>query len=194
MRLEDILNDSKLNEMLNKYMYENYSKCNLYGYIELDDYKQEIYIYLMEHLGEYDSSKSCISTFLYMCINTKSRNMIRHFKGKRRQKYFNGLSLNGEFKNKFGRPTEVLEMVEDEMVNIEKEVVANETAKDILSKFQNDEIRNIVILLMEGYNKREICKILKFGYTKMFNKLGNINKENTIKYIVNKYYQEKEEA
>ena len=189
MKLEDLLSDKNYNNMINKYMYENYSKCKLYGFIEFEDYRQEIYIYLLRHIPRYDESKASLSTYLYLCINTKTRNLIRHYKSETKDKF---MSLNAKITDKFGGKYETIEILEDELTDIEEEAIANATTREILNMFKDEEVRNIVLLLMDGYSKRDICKILKFGYTKMFNKLGNVNKVNTIKYMINRYYQQKE--
>ena len=188
MELINILEDSKLNEMCEKYMGDVYGKLGGHRYIEIDDFKQEIYIYLMSYLPKYNEEKSSISTYLYLGVKQKGLNIIKACKSKRRSFDKDCLPLNTKYEGTRGGEFEVLDVVKDELVDIENDVVNDISTNDIIKLFKDEKAKNIVLLLMEGYNKREICKILKIGYTSLFQKLGNENKVNTIKYLLTRYY------
>ena len=188
MELRAILEDKDLNEMLNKYMSEIYGRLGASKYIERDDYKQEIYLYLLEQLPRYNTEKSSLSTYLYLCIKQKSLNLIKAYRSKKESSYRNSLALNSVQEGSKGGVYEIMDTVPDELIDIENEVINNMSTGEILKLFKDDRLKNIVLLLMEGYNKREVCKILKIGYTNLFNKLGSENKVNTIKYMLSKHY------
>ena len=73
MNIEEALKD--YGRLINSYMYKAYGIYSLNNFIELEDYKQEIYIHLMKYLPKYDSSKASISTFLFRLITLKSHNI-----------------------------------------------------------------------------------------------------------------------
>ena len=51
MRLNDIIENKNLNKMMKSYISECYGKHKVSYYMEYDDYEQEIYIYLINHLA-----------------------------------------------------------------------------------------------------------------------------------------------
>ena len=186
MTLNEILQDKKLNKMMNSYIAENYGKYKASYYIEFNDYKQEIYVYLMEHLKEFDNNKSNISTFLYMCISTKTLNIVRSCKAKKRNKE-NIVSLNNVCFDNEGDVTEYIEMLKDD-INIEDDYINSELLQFLMKYYENNEyMKQLVILLSQGFTKRQIEREFGYCHTTVYKKIGKSNKKGTLAYIVNQY-------
>jgi RNA polymerase sigma factor (sigma-70 family) len=78
MDLNYILENEKLNKFLEDSIGKTFYKFRLGYAIELDDFRQDVYIYLMKHLKNFDSEKSNIKTYIPLLIMTKARIIIRN--------------------------------------------------------------------------------------------------------------------
>ena len=186
MRLNDIIENKNLNKMMKSYISECYGKHKVSYYMEYEDYEQEIYIYLINHLKSYDESKSSISTFLYMCISTKSLNLVRGCKAKKRNKDIE-VSLNNIACEGSNRQKEYEEIIADSF-DIEKEFCDSELIDYLIDYYKDNKyMKNMVIYLSMGYNKKQLEDLFGYCHTTLYKKIGKANRIGTLAYVINQY-------
>lgn len=184
MRLNDVINDKDLNKYLNCVMFKGYKHYCCEKYYNYEEYKQEIYVYLLEKLVKFDSSLSSINSYLYNCVMTRALNLMRNKTCKQRGYGYTTVSANVSYLNSNGKSETnlLIETLEDEQ-NVENEVLSNvcgesELIEYLLSKHKNEKYyEDIIKLLCKGYSKTKIANTIGKSRTVVDKRLEVITKD-----------------
>lgn len=178
MNLETILNDKELNKMLESYININYSRYKIYVFLEKDEYCQEIYLYLLQHLYKFDENKSCISTYLYKCIATCSLNLARRQKAIKRGGSCNDISLNVPLELEDTHKHEFIEYIQDDTINIENTIIEMDRnlTKYVFEKCKDETTKIILTYILEGYSYKQIGDKLFYSKATIYRKMAELKK------------------
>lgn len=143
----------------NNVMYSVYKKYSfLKNYYEFEDYKQDAFLILInaiEYYSKGDNEKYSFGILFKWLLNNHCKKI-----------------LNQEF---VYQPDEISEF-EPAKINIENEIILNETINQKFSyHFDFEKIKNIISDL-KHFNKNEICKMYNVNYYYLNNILCNLKK------------------
>ena len=185
MLLDEILNNSEYNQMLEKYMSDFYFKYHFQYDLEYEEFKQEIYIYLLKNLKLYDKKRSSLSTFIYMCLKSKCTNLKRDYNTIKRKTKVSSLNV---IIDSVDNNIELIDSITDESTNIEKEVIENTDISILdylLEYYKNDEqTKKVIILIANGYSKKDICEIMGFSRATLLKITRRINNNTKVKHFI----------
>jgi len=163
MNINDIIENVELMELLNSSIEKTYYKYRLSFIIDKEDFRQEVYVFIIPRLKNFDVEKSTIKTYLPMLVMSSAKNCIQDANGQSK-KYnkleFNNntISMEGEFKNSENDNMEFQELIGTNNDDIYSRLLINEILNiNSLSKNQ----RMIILLMSKGYTITDVAQILK---------------------------------
>jgi RNA polymerase sigma factor (sigma-70 family) len=183
MDINYILENEELKTLLNKSIEKTFYKFRLDFIIEKDDFKQEVYIFIMKRINNFDNEKSSFRTYIPLLVMTCARNCIKKANGQ--SKNANKLdfknstySLEYEYNNK------------NSSVKFDNYVSCDTDKADI--KLMIEEVLNMNTLTLK---QKQVISLVYKGYTssdiaKMLNKTVsciNITLQRAREKIVQKY-------
>ena len=173
MNLQQLLNDKEMNEYLNCIMskaYKRYGINKIMDYQDIEDFKQECYIELLEALSKYNEERSGLKTFIQGCINITALNISKRYCAKARVGEKSKLSFSCELNDDL-----VLGDVIPDNTNIESEIIAGDMLDFLMVKYKNDSCSiDIIQYLIEGYNPNQIKKELGLSNNKVYKRIEKI--------------------
>lgn len=163
MNIENILNDSKLVELIEKYSFKKFNNSPLTSTMEFSDFLQIIYIKLMKNIKKFDSSKCNIKTYICLIINSSYKCELRRIFSQKNNITIEKVSLDYDISNSDGRENSYHDIISSSF-DIDNEL--NKTNEEIfLSSYyvylEKEIDKQVLRLLYEGYSQKEIREILK---------------------------------
>lgn len=183
MILENILNDEKLNKLLEDSISKTYYKyiwnnSYLRDLIDKDDFTQECYIFLMKHIQTFDNEKSSLNTYIPMVVVSSAKNQIRTIKRNKRELMNNSVSLSIEINHESSNNNTLETFISDEKTNLEIDSINNIYIEEILkSEILSELERKILVLLLKEYSCEDIGKILNYSRRYMSKKCIDIRRK-----------------
>lgn len=162
MCINDILENEELTKLLNGSIGKTYNKYKLYFIIEMEDFIQEVNMFLIQRLESFDNQKSTLKTYLPMLVMSCAKNCIQSANGqskKHNKLEFrnNTLSLDYEFENADNNKLKAMDMIGCNIDNADINLLIDEILNmKTLSKHQKE----ILKLMAQGYTTTDISKML----------------------------------
>lgn len=149
-------------EDIKKITYKFYDNLKLKRFYEYDDVLNECIIYLLQTLKYYDENKSPLNRFLYIQINNKCLRLLENtLQPSKVVNYDTSLRYNN---NSYKFENEDINYIEELLiadVNITSDYVSKDNINNIINYFKDDETKlKIIFLILKGYKRNEITKIL----------------------------------
>lgn len=153
MNINHILENEELKKLLDRSIEKTYNRYKLSFIIEHDDFIQEVYMFIIPKLKNFESEKSSLKTYLPMLVMTCAKNCIQKANGQSKNHNKldfknNTISLEYEFKNDDSNKAEYKELVGD--------------TEDIFPKLIVNEILNMTNLTP---SQKEIIKLMSKGHS-----------------------------
>lgn len=166
--INSVLNDESLKNYLESCMYTSYKNNYLKYLYDFDDFKQEVYITILEKSDKYDSSKSSLKTFLTMIVNNKACELKRSITSKKRHLLIkeNVMSLDMQFEHDTDGSESFYEVVEDKNVfeNVRYELYYKDIKNSYKKKIKNKKYRKMFDDMAEGLTDEEVCNKYNIKY------------------------------
>lgn len=162
MNINDVMINKELRELLKDSIRKSYYRYKLGFIIDMEDFEQEVYLYLMPRLKNFDDSKSSINTYLPMVVMSCAKNCIKLANGQSKTisklDFTNSLlSLDYEYNSEDNEGTKLT----DGLGEFTNDLTAKIILDEILSMCGLSENQKIIINLMrEGYTLGDIAKML----------------------------------
>lgn len=183
MNINNILENEELNKLLNSSILKTYYRFKLSFIIDVEDFTQEVYLFIMPRLKNFDDEKSTMKTYLPMLVMTCAKNCIQSANGQ--SKFHNKLefenntiSLEGEFQNSENGDFKMNEVLGESDITYLKLLIDEILNISCLTEKQ----KTIILLMSKGYSISDIAN--------MQNKTPscvNITFQRAREKIVNKY-------
>jgi RNA polymerase sigma factor (sigma-70 family) len=161
MNINNILENEELKKLLDKSIEKTYYNYKLSFIIEHDDFIQEVYMFIIPKLKNFESEKSSLKTYIPMLVMTCAKNCIQKANGQSKNHNKidfrnNTISLEYEFKNEESNNAEYKELI-GEVENIFPRLIVNEIINmSNLTKAQKE----IIHLMSKGYSIADIAEQL----------------------------------
>lgn len=181
MNLEIILNDKDLNEFVCKVSYNYFKRYNINRYMEYEEYKQEVYLYLIKGLKKYESGIVNIKTYLYNTIRLSTINVYNTYNTNANKTNYNTYSMEYEYTTE--KSVTLFSEYFKDNTNIEDAIIANDLYNFIINKNNKSYYKQVLDLMLLGKNKVDIAKLLGLHR----NTVNNI--VNKFKIYIKEYYQ-----
>lgn len=187
MGIKDILENKKLNSIVEDSLHKTYKKYigNSYikDYINEDDFKQECYIYIMKYIKNFDEKRASINTYIPLLVMSCAKIQIRDFKWNKNQIFNSAYSLDMEFNNDFGEKNTYGDFISDKNYDLETNSINHLYIKTILeSDFLSELEQKILKLSLNGYKQKEIAIILNCTQSRISQHLKKAKEKILIKY------------
>jgi RNA polymerase sigma factor (sigma-70 family) len=162
MNINEIMLNKELRELLKDSIRKSYYRYKLGFIIDMEDFEQEVYIYLIPRLKNFDENKSSINTYLPMVVMSCAKNCIKLANGQSKvfsKLDFNNslLSLDYEYNSEVNEGTKLTDGIGEATNDLSDKIIIDE----ILSVCELTEKQKIVISLMrEGFTITDIAKML----------------------------------
>jgi len=184
MDINYILKNEELKKLLKNSIAKTYNKFKLNYVIGREDFEQEVYLYIIPRLKNFDNDKSSLKTYIPLIVMSCARTCIQSANGQ--SKFFNKfdfekshLSLDYEFENEDNESVSIQNIISNDFEDMNTNILLN----DILENSNLTEMqRTLLILKSKGYTTTDISKIMNkslSGITNLF--------ERTKKKIINNY-------
>lgn len=161
-----------------------YKKYKLNIYFDYEEVLNEVIVYILKTVKYYDETKSKFTSFLFMQINNRCKRLIEEVNYKSSILNYNEnltISLNNESYGEVEENNNSLNDILSDNINIENEFLENESVSQIVEMFKDDKIKlNIILLIIKGYKRNEISKMLGIN-TRHFDYQRNLIKRELIK-------------
>jgi RNA polymerase sigma factor (sigma-70 family) len=186
MNINDILLNDKLNKKLNDSISKTFYRFRLNNVIELDDFEQEVYLFIISRIKNFDECKSTLNTYIPLLVMTAGKRCLEKVLGKqnnvnKREFKTSTVSLDDSFCES---DSELYETISDS-INIENEVFNSALIDEILSMSNlTDFQKNIIRLQAKGYNKIEIAHIMNCSSDNICVQFSRAKKKILRKYII----------
>jgi RNA polymerase sigma factor (sigma-70 family) len=159
MNMQDILENEELTKLLNSSISKTYYKYKLSFIIDMEDFIQEVNLYIIKNIKNFDNEKSSLKTYLPMLVMSCARICIQTANGQSKKhnklefNNNNNISLDDEFKN-----SENDNMNYSELIGTDENIHINLLIQEILniSSLSKNQ-RLIVELLSKGYTITDIA-------------------------------------
>jgi RNA polymerase sigma factor (sigma-70 family) len=162
MNINEIMLNKELRELLKDSIRKTYYRYKLSFIIDLEDFEQEVYIYLIPRIKKFDDSKSSINTYLPIVVMSCAKNCIKLANGQ--SKVFNKLdftnsllSLDYEYNSEDNEGTKLTDGLGEFTNDLSSKIILDEVLS-ICGLTENQKI--IINLLREGYTITDIAKML----------------------------------
>ena len=187
MKLNDVLNDKELNKYVECVINKAYKHYCCEKYYKYDDFKQEVYVYIIEVLPKFDNSLSSVKSYLYSCIFHKALNLMRYKTCKQRGHGYVTVSTDISYMESNGKTESntLLDTIIDTSIDIENEVIEKNCSESelinyLLEKHKGEKyFETIILLLAQGYSRVKISKLLNKSRTvvdkRVFKLIEDIN-------------------
>jgi RNA polymerase sigma factor (sigma-70 family) len=183
MDLNNILEDEKLKGLLDSSIGKTYNKFKIYLIMDMEDFQQETYLFIIPRIKNFDNKKASIRTYLPLLVMSSARNCIQFANGQSGNcsKFdFNKslLSLDYEIEGN-ENDTKFTNVISDNEFNLELKLYIDEILNtSSLTKNQ----KQILLLMSKGYSRSDIAKMLNKSTTCI-----NITFQRAKEKIVKKY-------
>lgn len=161
-----------------------YKKYKLNIYFDYEEVLNEVVVYILKTVKYYDETKAKFTSFLFMQINNRCKRLIEEVNYKSSILNYNEnltISIHNESYGDVEENANSLNEILSDNINIENEFLQNENINQIIEMFKDDEIKlNIIILMLKGYKRNEISKMLNIN-TRHFDYQRNLIKKELIK-------------
>lgn len=169
MNINEVFENKEIQKYINAWVEKTYYDYKLKSIIEKDDFYQDVNICLFRKLKSYDESKSSINTFIYNVIRSTGKNSIQLAQGRAKgidklDIKRNSVSMDKSFTLENGNIGTLGDFIQNDY-SLEDEVIQVNIINDMLNMDSLSEIQKTLLrLLLEGYTKAEISKILNITY------------------------------
>ena len=190
MDLQRILENEELNKLLKHSIESTYHKYKLYHAIELDDFCQETYMFIIPRLKKFDDSKSTLRTYIPMLVMTSANRVLEKEIGQSKnvnKLQFKKEMLSMDYKNPNVKGDEVVSFAEfiEEDFNLENEVMKNMLIDAILNlETLSPTQKNITQLMLKGYNGREISEKMDCSQTNISQHFNRAKEKILLKFTI----------
>lgn len=166
-------------EDIKRITWNFYKRYKLNIYFDYEEVLNEVVIYILKTVKYYDETKSKFTSFLFMQINNRCKRLIEEVNYKSNLLNYDEnltISLHNENYGDVEENNNSLDNLISDNINIENEFLENENINQIITMFKEDKTKlNILLLMLKGYKRNEIAKMLNIN-TRHFDYQRNLIK------------------
>ena len=184
MNFEEVYKNNR--DMINNYMYKAYGLYKIADFMEYEDYKQEILLYLFQLLPKYDEKKASISTYFYRAIMLKANNLRNLAFCNPNKANYGALSLdsaNANEKDNLKETVSYKDSIEDTELSIEETIEGEDFLNYVLNAYPSDECyKKVLEYRLLGYSRLKTGKLIGYSRTVVDNRL-RLAKKKALEYL-----------
>lgn len=162
MDINYILENEELNKLLYTSIEKTYYKYKMTFIIEKEDFIQEVFLFIIPRIKNFDNTKSSLKTYIPLLIMSCAKNRVIQSANGQSKNYnklkFNNntMSLDTEIDNTENN-AKIENIIADDHFNLEIKLVLNEILE--MSNLTEKQ-RQILILMSKGYTTSDIARML----------------------------------
>lgn len=165
MTLNEIMGNEKLLKFLENCIGKTYNKYSLFKMVDIDDFKQDTYLFIMKRIKNFDDEKASIKTYIPLLVISSARAYIQKAKGQSTN--YNRLEIENSQTRldntfQYNEGEESLYNFISDGKDLESDIINNLTIHEIInSNYLNDMQKNILRLMLKGNTITRIAEILE---------------------------------
>lgn len=183
MNLDYILNNEELNTALKNAIRTTHFKYKLSFIIDIEDFEQEVYLYIMKRIKNYNEEKGQLKTYITLMVMSCAKTQICKANGQSKTMskldFTNSfVSMDKDYKNNENKDINLKEVIGIEE-DFESKIIVNEILQ---MKNLSSKQKLIIYLMSKGYTNADIARKLNKTLTCI-----NITFQRAKEKIVRKY-------